>query len=63
MQILGWRPTNGEDIGARQDFEVDALEDAKKPQKREYLVKWKNKAFRHVCLFLFGAVCRKDALR
>ncbi|KAJ9122280.1 hypothetical protein QFC22_001700 [Naganishia vaughanmartiniae] len=45
--ILGWRSTSIDEAEKKQDLPADALEDVKTPQKREYLVKWKGKAFRH----------------
>jgi hypothetical protein len=47
-QILGWRSTSTDEAEKKQDLPEDTLEDVKSPQEREYLVKWKGKAFRHV---------------
>ncbi|KAJ9100517.1 hypothetical protein QFC21_003560 [Naganishia friedmannii] len=45
--ILGWRSTSTDEAEEKKDLPEDALEDVKTPQEREYLVKWKGKAFRH----------------
>ncbi|KAJ9093919.1 hypothetical protein QFC19_008152 [Naganishia cerealis] len=45
--ILGWRSNSTDEVEQKQGLAEDALDDVKSPQKREYLVKWRGKAFRH----------------